>query len=253
MEIVSAICLIIIMIIALIQRITNMNIFELASIMCDEVKETKINNIKEDSYLDYTKFYGTESLKDEEFMKKMKIIYSQIMKDKEEDIKQIAELAGCTYTECIFKIRYLKQIKKIPEDYFVDEINGLVNRCSPEDQQLLKKYRPYIYRSQLQIPDIVARIPHIPGKTKEEMQQQVLNDLIYLDDKDLIDGIILNKVDGVITYYNKYDKKKKDKITVNCQNCGALNEVNRGGKTWCSYCGSIVEDKSLDSKENSDK
>ena len=43
MEIVSAICLIIIMIIALIQRITNMNIFELASIMCDEVKETKIN------------------------------------------------------------------------------------------------------------------------------------------------------------------------------------------------------------------
>ena len=85
------------------------------------------------------------------------------------------------------------------------------------------------------------------------MQQQVLNDLIYLDDKDLIDGIILNKVDGVITYYNKYDKKKKDKITVNCQNCGAPNEVNRGGKTWCSYCGSIVEDKSLDSKENSDK
>ena len=75
MEIVSAICLIIIMIIALIQRITNMNIFELASIMCHEVKETKINNIKEDSYLDYTKFYGTESLKDEEFMKKMKIIY----------------------------------------------------------------------------------------------------------------------------------------------------------------------------------
>ena len=229
MEIVSAICLIIIMIIALIQRITNMNIFELASIMCDEVKETKINNIKEDSYLDYTKFYGTESLKDEEFMKKMKIIYSQIMKDKEEDIKQIAELAGCTYTECIFKIRYLKQIKKIPEDYFVDEINGLVNRCSPEDQQQMM------------------------GKTKEEMQQQVLNDLIYLDDKDLIDGIILNKVDGVITYYNKYDKKKKDKITVNCQNCGAPNEVNRGGKTWCSYCGSIVEDKSLDSKENSDK
>ena len=61
------------------------------------------------------------------------------MKDKEQDIRQIAELAGCTYPECILKIRYLKQIKKIPEDYFVDEVNGLVNRCSKEDQELLKK------------------------------------------------------------------------------------------------------------------
>lgn len=249
MGIISTVCLIIIIVIASIQQITNMSIFELVSIICDEVEGKKMSKVKEESYMDYTQFYGKESSKDKEFMKKMKIIYSQIIKDKEEDINKIAELAGCTYTECILKIRYLKQIKKIPEDYFIDEVNGLVNHCSPKDQQLLKKYRPYIYRSQLQIPDIVARIPLIPGKTKEEMQQQVLNDLIYLDDKDLIDGVIINKVDGTITYYTRYDKNKKDKITVNCQNCGAPNEVNRGGKTWCSYCGSIVEDKSLDSKE----
>lgn len=249
MGIISTVCLIIIIVIASIQQITNMSIFELVSIICDEVEGKKMSKVKEESYMDYTQFYGKESSKDKEFMKKMKIIYSQIIKDKEEDINKIAELAGCTYTECILKIRYLKQIKKIPEDYFIDEVNGLVNHCSPKDQQLLKKYRPYIYRSQLQIPDIVARIPLIPGKTKEEMQQQVLNDLIYLDDKDLIDGVIINKVDGTITYYTRYDKNKKDKITVNCQNCGAPNEVNRGGKTWCSYCGSIVEDTSLDSKE----
>ena len=249
MGIISTVCLIIIIVIASIQQITNMSIFELVSIICDEVEGKKMSQVKEESYMDYTQFYGKESSKDKEFMKKMKIIYSQIIKDKEEDINKIAELAGCTYTECILKIRYLKQIKKIPEDYFIDEVNGLVNHCSPKDQQLLKKYRPYIYRSQLQIPDIVARIPLIPGKTKEEMQQQVLNDLIYLDDKDLIDGVIINKVDGTITYYTRYDKNKKDKITVNCQNCGAPNEVNRGGKTWCSYCGSIVEDKSLESKE----
>lgn len=217
--------------------------------MHKEIKGVKMNKINETSYRDYTKFFGTEELEDKEFIKKMKIIYTQIMKANEEDIKQIAELAGCTYPECILKIRYLKQIKKIPEDYFVDEANGLVNRCSKEDQVLLKKYRPYIYRSKLQISEIASRIPHIPGKTFQEIQKQVLDDLIYLDDKDLINGIILNKVDGTITYYNTKEKgNKSDKITVTCQNCGAPNEVNRGGKTWCSYCGTIVEDKSLEEK-----
>ena len=208
-----------------------------------------VNKSQETKYIDYAKFYGAETLKDQDFIKKMKIIYSQIIKSKEEDIKQIAELAGCTYAECILKIRYLKQIKKIPENYFVDEANGLVNRCSKEEQELLKKYRPYIYRSKLQIPEIAARIPHIPGKTFQEIQKQVLEDLAYLDEKDLIDGILLNKVDGTITYYNTKGKNKNsDKITVNCQNCGAPNHLNRGGKTWCSYCGSIVEDTSLEQK-----
>lgn len=208
-----------------------------------------VNKSQETKYIDYAKFYGAETLKDQDFIKKMKIIYSQIIKSKEEDIKQIAELAGCTYAECILKIRYLKQIKKIPENYFVDEANGLVNRCSKEEQELLKKYRPYIYRSKLQIPEIAARIPHIPGKTFQEIQKQVLEDLAYLDEKDLIDGILLNKVDGTITYYNTKGKNKNsDKITVNCQNCGAPNHLNRGGKTWCSYCGSIVEDTSLEEK-----
>ena len=210
-----------------------------------------VTKSQENKYIDYAKFYGTDSIKDQEFLKKMQIIYSQIIKSNEEDIKQIAELAGCTYPECILKIRYLKQIKKIPEDYFVDEANGLVNRCSKEDQELLKKYRPYIYRSKLQISEIVARLPHIPGKTYEEIKNQVLDELSYLDDKDLINGIILNRVDGTITYYNIKEKhKKSDKITATCQNCGAPNEVNRGGKTWCSYCGIIVEDKSLEEKEN---
>lgn len=210
-----------------------------------------VTKSQENKYIDYAKFYGTDSIKDQEFLKKMQIIYSQIIKSNEEDIKQIAELADCTYPECILKIRYLKQIKKIPEDYFVDEANGLVNRCSKEDQELLKKYRPYIYRSKLQISEIVARLPHIPGKTYEEIKNQVLDELSYLDDKDLINGIILNRVDGTITYYNIKEKhKKSDKITATCQNCGAPNEVNRGGKTWCSYCGTIVEDKSLEEQEN---
>lgn len=222
-------------------------ISSVVKVVNDKVKP--VNKSQENKYIDYTKFYGTESVKDQDFLKKMKIIYSQIIKSNEEDIKQIAELAGCTYLECILKIKYLKQIKKIPEEYFIDEANGLVNRCSKEDQELLKKYRPYIYRSKLQITEIVARIPHVPGKTYQEIQKQVLDELIYLDDKDLINGVIINKVDGTITYYNPKEKNNKsDKITVTCQNCGAPNEVNRGGKNWCSYCGTIVEDKSLESK-----
>ena len=247
----SAILMVIMIAVAIYKTTKNMGIDEMLGVMHEKLNNTNINRIKENSYMDYTKFFGTESLSDKEFIKKMKIIYSQIMKDKEKEIRQIAELAGCTYPECILKIRYLKQIKKIPEDYFIDEVNGLVNRCSKEEQELLKKYRPYIYRNHLQIPEIAARIPHMPGKTYQEMQNQVLKDLVYLDEKNLIDGLILNKVDGTITYYNnKRKSNKKDKITVNCQNCGAPNQVNRGGKTWCSYCGTIVEDKSLDEKTN---
>lgn len=215
-----------------------------------EIKGIKMRKIDEKSYIDYTQFFGEEDKEDKEFIKKMKIIYSQIMNEKEEDINQIASLASCTYPECILKIKYLKQIKKIPEDYFIDEANGLINKCSKEDQELLKKYRPYIYRSKLQIPEIVARIPHIPGKTYQEMKKQVLDDLAYLDDKDLINGIMLNRVDETIAYYK--DKKKSykgDKITVTCENCGAPNIVHRGGKNWCSYCGTIVEDKSINSEK----
>lgn len=35
----------------------------------------------------------------------------------------------------------------------------------------------------------------------------------------------------------------KDKITKSCPNCGALNELNKGGKVKCEYCGSIIEDE----------
>ena len=30
-------------------------------------------------------------------------------------------------------------------------------------------------------------------------------------------------------------------VSINCENCGALNDVNRGGKVRCEYCGSIIE------------
>ena len=109
------------------EKIEEWGMEDVFSNMRREIKGRKLNKLDEDSYRDYTQFFGTEELEDKEFIKKMRIIYSQIMKDNEENIKQIAELSGCTYPECILKIKYLKQIKRIPEEYFIDEANGLVN------------------------------------------------------------------------------------------------------------------------------
>ena len=243
-EFFSFILLIMIIVIGVVQTLKDMGIDDILGTVNREINSKNINKIKENSYIDYTQFFGTESLTDKEFIKKMKIIYSQIMKDKEQDIRQIAELAGCTYPECILKIRYLKQIKKIPEDYFVDEVNGLVNRCSKEDQKLLKKYKLYIYNNHFQINEIAAKLPGARSKNQKELQEEVFRELCYLDDKDLINGIILNRVDRTIIYYSvEKHKNMKDKITKSCPNCGALNELNKGGKVKCEYCGSIIEDE----------
>lgn len=81
-------------------------------------------------------------------------------------------------------------------------------------------------------------------KNQKELQEEVFKELCYLDDKDLINGIILNRVDRTITYYSvEKHKNRKDKITKNCPNCGALNELNKGSKVKCEYCGSIIEDE----------
>ena len=238
-DIITLVIIVVVIIINIYNRLKELGIKDTFTNINQEIKLKKVD---ENSYKDYTKFYGEEALNDPDFVKKLKIIYSQIVSKKETDIKIIAELANCTYPECILKIRYLKQTRKIKEEYYIDEVNGLINKCSQEDQNLLQKYRPYIYRSKLQIPEIAAKLPQTTNKNRKEVEKQILNDLIYLDDKDLIDGILLNRVDGIITYYNyRQNRNMKDKITVNCQNCGAPNEVNRGSKVRCSYCGSIVE------------
>ncbi len=243
MDYIDIITIVIIVVTIVINIYNRLKEWKITDVFTNINQEIKLEKVDENLYKDYTKFYKTDVLNDPDFVKKIKIIYSQIVNKKETDIKVIAELAHCTYPECILKIKYLKQIRKIKEDYYIDEVNGLINKCSQEDQKLLQKYRPYIYRSQLQIPEIAAKLPKTTNKNRQEVEKQILNDLIYLDDKGLIDGILLNRVDGMITYYNyRQNKNMKDKITVNCQNCGAPNEVNRGGKIRCSYCGSIVED-----------
>lgn len=206
--------------------------------------QLSMENINEDSYQRYVKFYGEVIPTDEEFITKLKMLYYLIVKKGQTNIREIAQQTNCTYEECVMKIRYLKNKRRIDDIYYIDEVNGIISKCSQEDQALLNKYKLYIYNNHYQIDEIALKLPEATTENLEELKKKVLEDLSYLDDKDLINGIILNKVDGKITYYTLEKKKEvKDKITMHCQNCGALNELNRGSKTKCEYCGSIVEAK----------
>lgn len=209
-----------------------------------QTNQLSMDNINEDSYQRYVKFYGEIIPTDEEFITKLKIIYYLIVKKGQTNIREIAQQTNCTYEECVMKIRYLKNKRRIADIYYIDEVNGIISKCSPEDQELLNKYKVYIYNNHYQIDEIALKLPEATTEKLGRLQKKVLEDLSYLDNKGLINGIILNKVDSKIIYYTLEKKKEvKDKITIHCQNCGALNELNRGSKTKCEYCGSIMEDR----------
>ena len=54
----------------------------------------------------------------------------------------------------------------------------------------------------------------------------------------------INDVDKKLIYFtDEKSEKEKDFISFCCDNCGAINDVNRGNKTRCEYCGTIIEDK----------
>ena len=203
-------------------------------------------NINEESYQRYAKFYEHSIPADILFEKKMNIIYQAIVVEKKKDIKKIAAKAGCSYDECILKIRYLKNKRQIG-DLHIDHINGMLLPCSPEDNELLIKYKPYIYQNHLTIKEMAARMPGASIKNLDKYKEKVFNDLKNLYDKDLINGIKLNEVDKEILYYTvEKTKKEKDFISIRCENCGAINDVNRGNKTRCEYCNTIIEDKTVE-------
>lgn len=210
-----------------------------------EQEEITVKNktINEKSFQNYAKFYGVMIPIDEEFNKKLNKIYRLIVIDKVEDINFIAKDTGCTYDECILKIKYLKNKRAIGE-YYIDHIEGMIKKCSKEDLALLKKYKPYVYgKNHLQINEIAARMPKTTIHNLKEREEEIIQDLKYLYSKDLINGIILDEVDGKITYYSVEKKLKKDTVSLVCKHCGAINDVTRGGKTRCGYCALIIEDE----------
>lgn len=94
---------------------------------------------------------------------------------------------------------------------------------------------------------MASRLPGASIANLEKYKEQVFNELKMLYDKDLINGVKLNEVDKEILYYTvEKRKKEQDFISMRCGNCGAINDVNRGGKTRCEYCNTIMEDNTIE-------
>ena len=198
-------------------------------------------HVNEESYQNYAKFYGNTVPCDKEFNNKLDIIYKLIIKDNESDIKKIAKKSNCTLEECVLKIKYLKN-KRLLGDYYVDTNNFKLLPCSLEDQKLLDKYKPYIYGSHLQINEIANLISNKGYKDIHELRDEVYNELNYLDDNGLINGIKIDDIDRKIIYYTVEKKKENSSYeSIHCPNCGAINDVEISGKVRCGYCKTIIK------------
>ena len=204
-------------------------------------KKAKRTIISEWSYKRYADFYGKMELADPKFYNKIARITSLIVNDKEEDINVIAQKSGCTYEECLMKINYLKNKRKIG-DYYIDSTNHIIRQCSKEDQELLNKYKPFLYSEHLQIDEMAARDTTATMETLGQIKEKTKNDIKHLLELCLLNGVKYNEVDNVLTYYSvEKHNKAKDLITVECDKCGALNDVERTGKVKCIYCSNIIE------------
>ena len=171
------------------------------------------------------------------------MIYDYIVNKKVYDIKIIAERTYCNVTVCVLKIKYLKN-KRLIGEFYIDTFNNLLVPCSVAEQRLIDKYKPYIYSSHLQINEI-ANVINNPGNLSlDKLTKTIFEELNYLDERGLLNGLRIDDVDGTIYYYSVEKKKNSsDLVTVHCPNCGALNDVNVDGKIRCSYCRNIIVGK----------
>ena len=199
--------------------------------------------INEWSYQRFARFFGEVKPSDKNFDEKMQKIYDLIIKEKVDDLDFIAKDSGCSFDECIMKIGYLKN-KMLIGDYYIDIPHKIIKECSIEDQKLLDKYSAFIYNKHFQVKEIARKLPNASFNNLERLEDEVYNDIKYLNDKGLLNGIVLNDVDRIIVYYTvEKHKNEKDIITVNCPNCGSINDVTRYSKTRCVYCKTIIEHK----------
>ena len=199
-----------------------------------------INHVNENSFQNYAKFYGEIVPSEADFDRKLNKIYILIKDHNKTDIKEIADLTFCTIPECVLKIKYLKN-KRLIDDLYIDTNNMKLIPCSSEDQQLIDKFKPYIYGTHTQIAEFVNLVPNPDRLDVEGHKKKLLEELVYLDKKNLINGVKIDDIDGEIIYYTLEKRKTvKDRETVHCPNCGALNDVELTGKVRCSYCNSIV-------------
>lgn len=116
-------------------------------------EKPKINEL---SYQRYAKFYGNIEFKDEHFDEKISKITS-LIKGGYRDIKEIAELSGCQFEECVLKIKYLQNKKQFMNIHIDKRALRLID-CSAEELELIKKYTPYVYYNHFTIDEITTKI-----------------------------------------------------------------------------------------------
>lgn len=202
-------------------------------------KDNNKGNINEWSYKRYADFYGQMELADPNFNEKITKILKMIKDDNEEDIEFIAKESGCTVPECSLKIDYLKN-KRLLDNIYIDRDYNKIIRCSEEDLRLIEKYKPFVYSSHRTIDEIVTLAPATTNDINEN-RETVRKELKYLINKRIINGVIYNEVDDKLIYYTvEKHKHDYDYATIECDKCGALNEVNYDSKTRCKYCGNII-------------
>lgn len=208
---------------------------------------TKIN-ISKNSFNNYSRYFADKEDEDDQdestFEDKVQKIYDLIINEKVTDLEFIRKDSGCnTLEECVLKIRYLEN-KRIIENHYIDLNSKTVKKCSLEDEKLLQKYCGFIYNQHLQIDEITLKLSTTTNKNYHQEKERVYQEILYLYDKCLLNGIRLNKVDRYISYYTIDKKRQKLDITmIKCPNCGANKELKRYSKVRCEYCNSIIEDK----------
>lgn len=209
----------------------------------EKAKRYNIQHVNEDSFQRYAKFYGDIVPSEDNFDNKLKTIYDLINNKKVYDINVICSKSYCNLTECILKIRYLKN-KRLIGDLYIDTINNKLVPCTSNELMLINKYKPYIYNNHLQINEIANVISNPKNLSITELNNNIFEELNYLDEKGLLNGLRIDDVDRTIFYYSIEKKKTHSNlITVHCPNCGALNDVNTDGKVYCSYCKNIIVGK----------
>ena len=207
------------------------------------------SHINEDSFQRYAKFFGSYIPTDDEFIKKLNSIYIAVIKEHDTKISSIAKKSKCSTEECVLKIRYLKN-KRVLGDFYIDTLHDELVMCSEEDSNLIEKYKPYIYHSHLQIDEIANILPNKEYLDINAMRDKVFEELNYLDNKGLLNGLIIDDVDKKITYYTIEKKKTNSGFeSVHCPNCGALCDVQIDGKSRCNYCNSIVNGSGVNKDE----
>lgn len=205
-------------------------------------KDLTYDNINEWSYQRFERFYGNLIPSDKDFKNKLDTIF-KLISENERDVKVISEKSNCTIAECISKIHYL-QNKRILKTFYVDTQNMLLTPCTDDELKLIKKYALYIYIKHSSIDEITSSLSFSCQENMDNIRKEVLKDIKYLTDKNLLNGVIFNSVDEKLIYYSvEKHNHEKDLLTLNCPNCGALVDVNRHSKNRCAYCKTIVEDK----------